>query len=101
MPLLAMTGSRVGAMITVRNISQRAAILAMRRVSMAEAKPIVVKFGITRKPTVFTAGKLIGDAVTGVAILTLLFMIRDASGVRVHAGFRIARTKLAMQGSVL
>ena len=55
-PLLAMTGSMLGAMITLRNSSRRAAILAMRRVSMAEAKPMVVKFGITKKPTVFTVG---------------------------------------------
>jgi len=88
-------------MITLRNISQRAAILAMRKVSMAEAKPMVVKFGITRKPTVFTAGIFIGDAVTGVAILTLLIMIRDASGVGVHPGCCSARAEPAVQGTVL
>ncbi|MCY1418400.1 hypothetical protein D9M71_339590 [compost metagenome] len=54
MPLLAVTGSRLAAMMTVRNIGLRAARLAMRSVSTAEAKPMVVKLGMTRKPTVFT-----------------------------------------------
>ena len=85
MPLLAVTGSILGAMITERNNSRRAAILAMRRVSIAEAKPIVVKFGITKKPTVFAVGTLIDEPVTGAGIPRFLLTLQDASSVGVFA----------------
>ncbi|MCY1359157.1 hypothetical protein D9M69_457140 [compost metagenome] len=50
MPLLACTGSRSRAISRVRYSGRCAARLAMRRVSTAEAKPMVVKLGISRKP---------------------------------------------------
>lgn len=80
MPLLAMTGASLAAIRTVRNKVRRAAKLAMRKVSTAEARPMVVKFGKTRNPNVLVVdGVPIVEAGWTIAIF-LCKLRRNSSG---------------------
>src|SRR5262245_35612301 len=81
MPLLAWMGSWLAAIRQERKSGRLAARLAMRRVSMAAAQPMVLKFGINRKPKVLTLSGRACPAGKGVGFVTAICMSSTASTV--------------------